>query len=173
MSYIKPSDIEVCSMSKSLKEKIKQLEKKHRIIADNLIDAIWSLDVETLKFDYITPSIERISGFTADEYINFTLQERLTPESFQKITAILSEEIPRFEQGVNSIRTLEVELIHKNGNTFWAEIRVKFIKEGGKSLKIIGVTREISDSKKAEQQQNKLTTTPKRGGIMVTLKGSI
>ena len=82
---------------------INQLEKKHRIIADNLIDAIWSLDVATLKFDYITPSIERISGFTADEYINFTLQESLTPESFQKVTAMLAEEIPRFEQGVNSI----------------------------------------------------------------------
>jgi len=75
---MKSSDIEVCYMSNSLKEKIEQLEKKHRVIADNLIDAIWSLDVETLKFDYITPSIERISGYTADEYINFTLQERLT-----------------------------------------------------------------------------------------------
>ena len=76
---MKSSDIEVCSMSNSLKDKIKQLEIKHRIIADNLIDAIWSLDVETLKIDYITPSIERISGYTADEYMNFTLQETLTP----------------------------------------------------------------------------------------------
>ncbi len=153
---MKSSDIEVYSMSNSLKEKIKQLEIKHRIIADNLIDAIWSLDVETLKFDYITPSIERISGYTADEYMNFTLQERLTPESYQKVAAILAEEIPRFEQGVKTIRTLELEFLHKNGNTYWAEIRAKFIKEADKSLKIIGVTREISDRKKAEQQQNKL-----------------
>ena len=94
---MKSSDIEVYSMSKSLKETIKQLEKKHRVIADNLIDAIWSLDVETQKFDYITPSIERISGYTADEYMKFTLQERLTPESFQKVAAILAKEIPRFE----------------------------------------------------------------------------
>jgi PAS domain S-box-containing protein len=153
---MKSSDIEVYSMFKSFEEKIKQLEKKHRIIADNLIDAIWSLDVETQKFDYITPSIERVSGYTADEYMNFTLQETLTPESFQKVTAILTEEIPRFEQGVKRIRTLELEFLHKNGNTYWAEIRAKFIKEAGNSLKIIGVTREISDWKKAEQQQNKL-----------------
>jgi PAS domain-containing protein len=50
-------------MSKRLKDKIEQLEEKHRVIADNLIDAIWTLDVETQKFDYITPSIERISGY--------------------------------------------------------------------------------------------------------------
>jgi PAS domain S-box-containing protein len=139
-------------MSKSFKEKIEQLEEKHRVIADNLIDAIWSLDVETLKFDYITPSIEKISGYTADEYMNFTIQERMTPESFQKVTAILAEEIPRFEQGMRSIRTLEVELIHKNGSIYWAEIRVRFTKEAGKPLKIIGATREITEQKKAEHK---------------------
>jgi PAS domain S-box-containing protein len=143
-------------MSKKLKNKIEALEEKHRVIADNLIDAIWTLDVETLKFDYITPSIERISGYTADEYMNFTIQERLTPESFEKVAAILAEELPRFEQGVKAIRTLEVELIHKNGDIYWAEIRTRFIKETGKPLKIVGLTREITDRKKAEQQQNKL-----------------
>ncbi len=143
-------------MSKRLKEKIEQLEKKHRVIADNLIDAIWTLDVETLKLDYITPSIEKISGYTADEHMNSTIQERLTPESFQKVAAVLAEDIPKFEQGVKAIRTLEVELIHKNGNIYWAEIRARFIKEAGKPLKIIGATREITEQKKAEQQQNEL-----------------
>ncbi len=143
-------------MSKKLKNKIEELEEKHRVIADNLIDAIWTLDVDTLKFDYITPSIERISGYTADEYMNFTIQERLTPESFQKVAAVLAEDIPKFEQGVKAIRTLEVELIHKNGDIYWAEIRARFIKEAGKSLKILGATREITEQKKAEQQQNAL-----------------
>jgi len=143
-------------MSKSLREKIKQVEKKHRIIADNLIDAIWSLDVETLKYDYITPSIEKISGYTAEEFKNFTIADRLTPESLHKVEAILAEEIPRFEQGVKAIQTLDVELIHKNGNTYWGEIRAKFIKESGKPLKIVGVIREITERKKAERQQNKL-----------------
>jgi PAS domain S-box-containing protein len=143
-------------MSKKLKEKIEELEKKHRIVAENLIDAIWVLDVETLKFDYITRSIEKTSGYTADEYMNFTIQERLTPGSLQKVETILAQEIPKFEQGVKTIRTLEVELIHKNGNIYWAEIRVKFIKESGKPLKIIGVTREITERKKVEQQQNEL-----------------
>ncbi len=143
-------------MSPKLKKKIEELEQKHRVIADNLIDAIWTLDVETLKFEYITPSIEKISGYTADEYMNFTIQERLTPESFENVAAILAEEIPRFEQGMKAIRTLEVELIHKTGDIYWAEIRVRFIKEAGKPLKIIGVTREITDRKKAEQQQNEL-----------------
>jgi len=156
MSYIKSYNTEVYSMSKSLKEKIKQLEKKHRIIADNLIDAIWSLDVETLKFDYITPSIVKISGYTAEEFRNFTIADRLTPESLNEVEAILAEEIPRFEQGVKAIKTLDVELFHKNGNTYWGEIRAKFIKESDKPLKIVGVIREITERKETEQHQDKL-----------------
>ena len=143
-------------MSEKLKEKIEKLEEKHRVIADNLLDAIWTLDVETLKFDYITPSIERISGYKADEYKNLTLQNRLTPESYQKIMTILAQEIPKFKNGIKTILTLEVELIHKNGSIYWAEIRVKFVKESDKPLKIIGVTREITERKKAEQQQDEL-----------------
>jgi hypothetical protein len=80
----------------------------------------------------------------------------LTPDSFQKVAAIIAEEIPKFEKGIKSVRTTEVELIHKTGNIYWAEIRARLIKETGKLLKIIGVTRDITDRKKAEQKQNDL-----------------
>jgi len=49
-------------MSKKLQEKIEELECKYRVLADNLLDAIWVLDAETLEYEYMTPSIERISG---------------------------------------------------------------------------------------------------------------
>ena len=53
-------------MSKRLKDKVRALEQKHRVIAENLLDAIWIIDAKTLKFEYITPSIEKISGYTAE-----------------------------------------------------------------------------------------------------------
>jgi PAS domain S-box-containing protein len=143
-------------MNEKLKEKIEELEGKHRLVADNLLDAIWVIDIETLKYDFITPSIEKLSGYTADEFKNFALKDRLTAESFRKVETILAKEVPKFEQGVKAIRTVEVELFHKSGHTFWAEIRAKFIKESGQPLKIIGVTREITKRKKVEQQQNEL-----------------
>ena len=143
-------------MSKRLKEKIEELEEKHRVVADNLLDAIWVIDIETLKYDFITPSIEKLSGYTADEFKNFGLKDRLAPDSFREVEAILAEEIPKLKHGVKAIRTLEVELFHKNGYTFWAEIRAKFIKESGQPLKIIGVTREITERKKVERKQNEL-----------------
>ncbi|MBN1277625.1 MAG: hypothetical protein JXA35_09050 [Deltaproteobacteria bacterium] len=49
-------------MSKKLRDRIEELEERHRFIADNLLDAIWVVDAETLRYEYITPSIERLTG---------------------------------------------------------------------------------------------------------------
>jgi PAS domain S-box-containing protein len=143
-------------MSKGLTVNIKNLEKKYRIVTDNLLDAIWVVDAETLKFEYITPSIEKISGYTAEEYRQFTIKDRLTPDSLQKALGVLAEGRKSFHQGIKPIRSLELELIHKNGNAYWVEIRARFIKENGSPLKIIGVIRNISQRKRAEHQKEEL-----------------
>ena len=80
-------------MNKKLKNRIEELEQNNRFLSDNLLDAIWVVDAETLKYEYITPSIERISGYTADEYLNVTVRDMLTPESFQKVLTILLEQM--------------------------------------------------------------------------------
>ena len=143
-------------MSIRIKKKIKKLEEKHRLIEDNLIDAIWSVDVDTLKFDYITSSIQKISGYSADEYQKLTIQDRLTTDSFQKVAAILAEEIPKFEQGEKSIRKLDLEFLHKNGGTYWGEVMARFIKETGKPLKIVGIITDITARKQREYEQTQL-----------------
>ena len=79
------------SMTKSLKERIKDLEEKYRIIGDNLLDAVFVVDASTLQFEYIPPSIERMSGYKADEYLDFSIWERLTPESAKNVKKILLE----------------------------------------------------------------------------------
>ncbi len=143
-------------MSKTLKDRIEELEQKHRAIAENLIDAIWVVDAETLKFEYVTPSIEQISGYSPDEFMNLTIMERATPESWQKVKAALTEDIDRFQQGVRAIRTLEVELIHKSGETYWVEHKAKLIKDPDQPLKVLGVTRDITERKKEAQENDKL-----------------
>lgn len=143
-------------MAKKLREKIKDLEERYRYLSDNLLDSIWVMDADRLKFEYITPSTERISGYTIEEHLNLTLKDRLTPESFHKIEKILAEERRGFERGIKTIRKMELEWTHKDGSVYWVEIRAKFYKEEGESLKIVGISRDISEQKKIEQQQTDL-----------------
>jgi len=143
-------------MSQKLIAKVKDLEAKYRLISENLIDAVWVIDAQSLKFEYITPSIEKISGYSADEFVTLTVKDRLTQQSFQKMITMLKDEKQKYKQGAENIGQLEVELIHKKGSIYWAEIKAKFFKEDGQPLKIIGTTREITEKKTAEQVQEEL-----------------
>lgn len=143
-------------MTKSLKNKIEELEQKYRFISDNLLDAIWVVNAETLKYEYITTSVEKISGYTADEHLNLAIGDVLTPESMEKAMLLLAEEKKRFSRGKKVSRTMELELIHKEGRTYWIEIRAKFYKEKGKPLKIVGVAKDISERKRGEKRQDEL-----------------
>lgn len=139
-------------MSDNLNEKFQFLEKKNRLISDQLIDAIWVVDADTLTFDYITPSIERISGYRAEEYIGRSIKNRLTDNSFSKIKPLIEKGIAIFEQNKMTTQTMEVELNHKSGNTYWAEIRAKLVKDQDGASKIVGVTRNISEHKAIEKK---------------------
>lgn len=142
-------------MSKNI-DKVKELEKKHRLLSENLIDSIWTVDVETMTYEYITDSIEPISGYRAEEYLNCGLEKMVTPESCAKIRSLIKEQIPLFEKGIRQTTSAELEMVHKNGHHYWVEVRARLFQEPGQKLKIIGITRDISARKKEEQQKNDL-----------------
>lgn len=143
-------------MPKSIKDKVQALEKQNRLLTENLVDAVWVMDAETLTYEYITPSIYKISGYTSAELINTTIVERLEPESLEKANALLATELKAFEQGKSVAQSVELELQHKNGGSYWVEIRAKFLKEPDQPLKIVGITRDITARKRSHQKLENL-----------------
>lgn len=143
-------------MAAAIDQKRKTPDWEHRLIKENLVDAVWVVDATTLRYEYITASIEKISGFTADEYLRHTIQERMTSDSFEKVRDLISEKLQRFDQERDVVHTLELELIHKNGNKYWIEIKAKLTRGVDKKIKIIGVTKDISVRKHAEKEKDAL-----------------
>jgi PAS domain S-box-containing protein len=121
-----------------------------------LVDTIWVVDAKSLSYEYITESVEALSGYSADEFMTMSLRERMTPESFNKVESLLLEEKPKFDKRIKSIRSIEAELIKKNGIPYWCEIRARLIKDADGSLKIVGVAKDISERKRIEQEKNEL-----------------
>jgi len=143
-------------MTQSIKNKIKQLEKQNRLLTNNLLDAVWVMNADTLVYEYITPSICKISGFTPEEIIGRPITDRLMPHSLDKVSKILLEELKKYNRGKRTTKSLDLELIHKNGETYWVEIRAKISEDRGDKLKIIGITRDITAKKKADQRKDRL-----------------
>ena len=131
-------------MSGTLTEEIKKIIRNHHLIEEHLLDSIWLVDVETKKFDYISPSIEKLSGYTPAEYENMTLLDRVVPQNRARALALISESVDSYYRGWSVIEKFEIELVHKSGDTYRAEVRARIVKDGNGRLKIVGAIRKIT-----------------------------
>ena len=130
---------------------LKESEKQYRRLTNNISETIWEIDLNTLRFTYVSPSLDHISGFSDQEIKNSRLEEFFPPASLKLITNALSEEMIADKSGLAKPRLLELEHFHKNGSTFWAEISARFVRDTeGHPYAIVGVTRDITERKQIE-----------------------
>ena len=138
---------------KQAEEALRKSEAKYRFLAEKMNDIIGLTDLN-LKIIYVSPSIEKIAGFTPEECMQLDPTEMMTPESFAHIVDVLGEELKREQlEGVDPERTAKVELeyYHKNGSTVWMETVASFTRDDtGRVSGIHVVSRDISDRKRAE-----------------------
>jgi PAS domain S-box-containing protein len=134
-------------------EALRKSEAKYRFLTEKMNDIIGMTDLN-LKIIYVSPSIEKFSGFTPEECIQLDPTEMMTPESIAKAVDVLSAELKlEQDEGIHPERTatLELEYYHKNGSTVWMESVASFIRDDtGKIIGIHGVSRDITDRRRAE-----------------------
>jgi PAS domain S-box-containing protein len=93
-------------------------ETKYRLLAENAKDVIWVRDLD-MNLVYVSPSVERVRGYTVEEVMSQSIEDVLTPDSLNKALRLFS----RFQQMEDSEQADQylVELEHrcKNGRTIW------------------------------------------------------
>ncbi|MGD8290738.1 MAG: ATP-binding protein [Desulfobacterales bacterium] len=141
-------------------KKIRKSEQQYRLLADNISDVIWIIDVSTLKFSFVSPSVERLHGFTPTQYMALELREILPPASYKRAQSIIAEELVK--EASNSAdpfrsRTLQLEHYNKNGSTMWIELTASFLRDKtGEITGILGISRDITERKKASREKKML-----------------
>jgi PAS domain S-box-containing protein len=139
---------------KQQEEALKESENRYRLLADNVNDVIFVLDMN-LNYTYISPSVKILRGYEPAEVLKRPSTETLTPSSSDLAMRTLSEflALEKSEHGEIPIsRTLDLEMIRKDGTTVWTEVKFSFIRdENQRPVGILGVTRDITKRKKAEE----------------------
>jgi PAS domain S-box-containing protein len=150
---------------------LQQSERKYRLLAENIQDVIWTMDMK-MRFTYLSPAIERLQGWRPDEYHQFTLEQLMTPESVAKVLHEFKEQYRRGQQSGSFQRSamLELDMLRRDGGLVKVEVTASFLLDDqGSPIGVLGVTRDITERHKAEQEKAELRESLVRSKKMEAL----
>ncbi|NML26217.1 response regulator [Zoogloea sp. G-4-1-14] len=136
-----------------MEERLSISEERHRLLADNAIDVILTMDLEG-HVSYVSPSVEQLRGFTPDEVRSQRLDQMLTPDSLRIAQAYLRELRTSIKSGepIGHFRA-ELEQRCRDGSTVWTDVTANpLFGSDGRFIEILGVTRDISERRHHEQE---------------------
>lgn len=155
-------------------------EERHRLLADNASDVIWTMDAQG-RFTYVSPSVQRLRGYTVQEVLAQSLEEALTPASAAIARQAFENSFDCLQKGlpVPDFRG-ELEQPCKDGSTVWTELTVSgMVDAGGLFVGFLGVTRDISERRRAQEkmarmaQYDELTQLPNRALLFDRLEQAV
>jgi PAS domain S-box-containing protein len=144
---------------KRAEQALRKSEEKYRLLAETVTDVIFTMD-KNLRFTYISPSVTRLLGYSAEEVMAQSPADALTPASREIAMGAFAEEMRNEANGSDNkdrIRILALEEICKDGSTIWTETIFNALRdEDEKFIGILGITRDITERKKAAEERERL-----------------
>ena len=128
-----------------LEQKLKESEEKYRNFINNISDLIFELDFEA-NFTYVSPQCYNIFGFSPKDLIGKSSYIFVHPEDLSLLKKAL-EQI----RNVGDIISIEFRTIHKDGRYIPIFVRASLV-EIDNTIKFIGVARDITEKKEAEER---------------------
>jgi len=131
-------------------EQLKESESKYRDLFENAQDTMYVLDTDgnILKMNQVG---FQLLGCTKEEVIGNNFSKWLTPESLK----IVQERRKKRPSGEIVNKTHILEIVCKNGEHRWAEIKTRSIKDGDTTIEIHGIARDITENMRLKQELNK------------------
>jgi len=123
-------------------ERLRESDRLYRLLSDNLTDNInlWSRSGERL---YMSPSIERLTGFTVEEWQTLPPEAMTSREDYEAVQALVRTLIPGGESKI-----YEYESARKDGTPIWFESTYKRV--AGAERELLVTTRDVTERKKLE-----------------------
>jgi diguanylate cyclase (GGDEF)-like protein/PAS domain S-box-containing protein len=120
-------------------------------------DVIYRLRYETMRYDYISPAIEKLIGFTADEVMEMNLRALIEETRLVKDGLCPVESFEPLEDSRKRREVLKWQADYrmrtKDGRRIWvADISYPWFDESGAIIGSVGTLRDITERVEAESK---------------------
>jgi diguanylate cyclase (GGDEF)-like protein/PAS domain S-box-containing protein len=129
-------------------------------LTNNIRDVIFVLDMN-LNYTYVSPSVKILRGYEPEEVMQQLLYNSFAPSSRDTAIRALYGIMALEKSGSKDLidRTLQLEVERKDGTTVWTETKFSFVGDKNKkTVGILGVSRDITERKHAEERIQYLAT---------------
>ncbi len=131
-----------------------QSEERHRLLADNTLDVIWVMSMDA-RFTYVNPAVRAMFGFAPDEWIGTGLWEHCDERHFAWMKTLIEQETAKGPDQPGVI--FETQMLRRDGSVIAVEIHGQVIfDDRNRPVSLQGVTRDITDRKRAEAERDKM-----------------
>ncbi len=141
------------TQNKLIENHLRISEERHRLLADNASDVIWTFDFDR-GLTYVSPSIEKMTGYRPEEYLRLRLEDTCHHDSCLLLREALDAARAQVKAGVPvAFQIPEFEELRRDGSSVWTEIKASGIYDSdGNFVELLGITRDISGHKRSEQE---------------------
>jgi two-component system, cell cycle sensor histidine kinase and response regulator CckA len=128
-------------------------EERYRLLADNASDVVWTTGPDG-RSTYVSPSVERIRGYTAAEAMAQSRDEVLAPDSVARSTAYFTGMLEAIAGGRRPAAFRgELEYRCKDGSTAWCDVMAyPILDKDGSLIELLGVSRDLTEHKRHEAE---------------------
>lgn len=124
-------------------QELKESEKNYRTLVNNVIDVIFETNLDG-KFTYISPQVKTLFGYQPEEMIDYQIYNFIHQEDLMNVKKAFRNDT---DTGLNIYIECRMSII--DGNYILVSVRGSLVKKDN-FVKIVGVIRDITEQKKAE-----------------------
>ncbi|MEI7708181.1 MAG: PAS domain S-box protein [Chlorobium sp.] len=148
---------------KQAEQALLESEIKFRSITEQISELVFVADSSGIV-NYVSPVIEKLSGYLPDEVIGHSFIEYLAEDEISKVVELFDDALAH--QLKNQV--VEFRYRKKNGTFLDAEVHSQYYHASGYSG-VIGVILDVTDRKLAENQIKKLSTIVEQSPAIVLI----